>query len=389
VKAKEAPAPVKKKFLRRLVDDEAPFFRLVLPILGLRFAIYFFTFVFVRMTMGGQPGFWDLFHKLWNRWDVEHYIQIAENGYVTDGDLAKNIAFFPLYPLSIAVAHGILRFIPTVYIGMLISNVASMFGLYYLHKLTAKRWDDETADRAVLYVATFPTAYFFLCAYTEALFFLFVVGAFYYLAEEKWFEAALWSAFASGTRVTGGLCAVAWLFYWIQKNGWKPQKLVQMWPILIAPLGFVAYLILNQVVWHDPLKFLEFQRTAWYHESATPWKGFEIVFDYVFGPLRDMRAWWYRDIMELVAAVVGYLAAVLVFWKIGIAEGLYVLGSVVLWTSNTWWMSGLRFCLVLFPMFMYLASRKWPKNVHATLWIIGLVAQMAFATVFCVGTWAF
>jgi hypothetical protein len=376
-----------KRFFARLVDDQQPFWRLVLPIISLRLGVYFFTFVFARMTMGGPPGFWDFFEKLWNRWDVEHYVQIAENGYVTSGDLAKNIAFFPLYPLTVALVHGILRFLSTVFAGMLISNVASLFGLWYLHRLARKRWDDATADRVVLYVATFPTAYFFLAAYTEALFFLFVVGAFYYLDEEKWFEAALWAAFASATRLTGGLIAVCWLVQWVKKHGWKPSP--KMWPILIAPAGFAVYLILNQVVWGEPLKFLEFQRTAWYHESATPWAGFGAVFDYVFGPLRDMRSWWYRDIMELVAAVIGYGAAALVLWKIGVAEGIYCLGSVILWTSNTWWMSGLRFCLVLFPMFLYLASRKWPRPVHQSLWALGVAAQMAFATAFTVGNWAF
>ncbi len=374
-------------WLRRLFDDEAPFWRLIPPIVGLRLAIYFFTFVFFRMTLGGEPGFWHTFEKLWSRWDVEHYVQIAENGYVTTGDLAKNIAFFPLYPTLMAVGHGILRFVPTVFVGMLISNAASLVGLWYLHKLATRRWDAETADRAILYVSAFPTAYFFLLAYTEALFFMFVVGAFYYLDEEKWLPAAIFSGLASATRLTGGLCAVAWLVHWIRKNGWKPS--LKAWPILVAPTGFIAYLIVNQVVWGDWLKFLEFQRTAWFHESATPWHGFGVTLDYVFGETRDLRSWWYRDIPELVAAVAAYGSALLVFRRVGLIEGIYVLGSVILWTSNTWWMSGLRFFLVLFPVFMYAASRKWPRGVHQTLWAVGIVAQMAFATAFIVGNWAF
>ena len=383
----DAPAAAAEPWWRRLADENQPFWRVLGPIVALRLAIYFFTFVFFRMTMGGEPGFFVTLDKLWNRWDVEHYIQIAENGYVTTGDLAKNIAFFPVYPFLVAAVHAILRFIPTVFVGMLLSNAASLAGLWYLHKLSMKRWDGETADRVVLYVSTFPTAYFFLATYTEALFFLFVVAAFYYIDEEKWLYAAIACALASGTRITGGLCAVAWLIQILRKNHWKPS--LKMWPILITPLGFVGYLVINQVVWGDWLKFLEFQRTAWYHESATPWHGFSVVFDYVFGLTRDMRSWWYRDIMELVAAGIGYAVCVPVFRRIGLIEGIYVLGSVILWTSNTWWMSGLRFCLVLFPMFMWIGSKKWPRQVHQSLWITGVVAQMAFASAFIVGNWAF
>jgi hypothetical protein len=378
----------KRPLFARLLDENEPFWRLVLPIVVLRLSVYFFTFMWFRMVQGGAPGFWNTFEKLWFRWDVEHYVQIAENGYVTTGNLAKNMAFFPLFPTLTAVLHGILRFIPTVFAGMLISNVASLAGLWYLHRLALKRWDARIADMVVIYVATFPTAYFFLAAYTEGLFFLFVVGAFYYLDEEKWFEAALWAAFASATRITGCLIGVCWLVKWVQKKGWKPS--LQMWPIVIAPLGFAAYLIINQVVWGDPLKFLEFQRTEWHHVSEAPWSGFADCAEYLFSPQRQlMKDWWFRDIPEFGAAILGYVAAVLVFWKIGLAEGIYVLGSVLLWTSNNWWMSGLRFCLVLFPMFLYAASRKWPRPVHQSIWAFGVVAQMTFAIVFSLGNWAF
>jgi hypothetical protein len=38
---------------------------------------------------------------------------------------------------------------------------------------------------------------------------------------------------------------------------------------------------------------------------------------------------------------------------------------------------------------MYLASRKWPKMVHQSIWAISLVAQMAFAIAFIQREWAF
>jgi hypothetical protein len=391
VKKKPPPQPARpiKKALGLLFDGETPFWRLVLPLVALRIGLYFCTFLFQRMAFGGPPGFWDTFEHLWTQWDVKHYLAIAENGYVTTDPLAENIAFFPLYPTLIAVVHGLpLRFIPWVFVGMLISNAASLVGLWYLHRLVQKRWDDATADRAVLYAATFPTAYFFLSAYTEGLFFLFVVGTFYYLEEEKWLEAALWAAFASATRVTGGLMAVCWLVQWLRAHHWKPS--LKMWPLVIAPAGFFAYIILNQVVWGEPLKFLEFQRTNWHHESAAPWTGFYVTFDqYLFNPVRNMRDWWYRDLPEVVAAILGYVVAGLVFWRIGVAEGIYCLGSVILWTSNNWWMSGMRFCLVLFPMFMYAASRKWPKPVHQSLWAFGVLLQVVLACEFTHGDWAY
>jgi hypothetical protein len=374
-------------------EKDAPFWRLVPPLLALRLALYFMAFVLLRFTAGGPPGFWDNFLQLWSRWDVEHYVQIAEDGYVNYEPDAKNIAFFPMYPAIVAALHVPLRFLPTAIVGMLVSNVASIFALRFLYRLAKARFDEEVALRTVVYAAAFPTAYFFQVAYTEGLFFFFICAAFLALHEERWRDAALWGACASATRLTGGLVAVCWLVCYLQRVG-KPRRDV-LW-LALAPAGFFVYLGINQWVWHDPLKFLEFQRTAWYHESATPWRGFAIVWRYL-NESTDLRSWWYRDLPELIAALLGYGAAVwaLVEWrKVGLVDVLYVLGSVVLWTSNTWWMSGLRFCLVLFPLFLLLGSRRWPKWLHQSIWIACVVAQVVFGIAFSVGMagqriWAF
>ncbi len=65
---------------------------------------------------------------VWGRWDAEHYIKIA-----TDGYSGTEMAFFPLYPLLIR-AIGALTGNHLV-AGLLISNVASFFSLQYLYKL--------------------------------------------------------------------------------------------------------------------------------------------------------------------------------------------------------------------------------------------------------------
>jgi hypothetical protein len=368
-------------------DNERPFVRLLPALVALRLSIYVFTFVFWRMTQGGDDGFVDTFTRLWSHWDTEHYLQIAEHGYVDSGVLAKNLAFFPLYPALVALCHAVLRFVPALFIGMLLSNAASLAGLWYLHRLSARRWGGAVADRVVIYASVFPTAYFFLAAYSEGLFFLCVTAAFYYLDEERWLAAAIAGACASATRAAGVLVAVAWLIHFVRRRGARPT--LAWWPLVLAPAGFLIYLAINRAVAGDAWRFVELQRTQWQHAPATPLRGLFVTLHYLFAPARDARIFWGRDVAELVAALAGYAGSVAVFRRVGVLEGCYCLGSVLMWTSNEWWMSGPRYCLVLFPLFMYVASRPLRPVVHQTLWTTSLVAQTAFAIAFTMGHWAF
>src|ERR1700716_1454754 len=47
--------------------------------------------------------------EIWNRWDGPHYLDIARDGYVTQGDERNWIVFYPLYPWAIRLLAFILR----------------------------------------------------------------------------------------------------------------------------------------------------------------------------------------------------------------------------------------------------------------------------------------
>ena len=62
---------------------------------------------------------------------------------------------------------------------------------------------DEIAGRAVWLLAIFPTSVFFTTLYTESLFLMTSVAAFYYARRSRWALAGIWGLLASLTRVTG------------------------------------------------------------------------------------------------------------------------------------------------------------------------------------------
>ena len=108
------------------------------------------------------------------RWDSPHYIDIAKNWYVAQGEQRIFLVFFPLYPILIRLSTVDLNYINLS--ALLVSNISSIIGFTYLFKLAKFDFDDNVAKKAVLYLSIFPTAYFLSAPYTEGLFFALTIA---------------------------------------------------------------------------------------------------------------------------------------------------------------------------------------------------------------------
>ncbi|MCJ7621462.1 MAG: hypothetical protein MUP64_14720, partial [Anaerolineae bacterium] len=114
----------------------------------------------VKPISGGVA---ELLLGAWQRFDTLWYLRIAAQGYAPhDG----STVYFPLYPMLI-------RLLGTLFAGnyllaaLVISNLAFVGVLFCLYRLTERQFGGMGARRSTLYLAIFPTAFFFLAAYTE------------------------------------------------------------------------------------------------------------------------------------------------------------------------------------------------------------------------------
>ncbi len=152
------------------------------------------------------------------RFDSGWYAGIAADGYEWQHrfDRQQNIAFFPAYPLLIRAAglatgafdRGIppeRRILRLIWIGLGISLVAFFWALWYFSRVAHEILDDARASSAVLLFATYPFAVFYSAAYTESLFVLAAVGAWYHFRHRGWVLAALWGLLAGLSRPNGFL----------------------------------------------------------------------------------------------------------------------------------------------------------------------------------------
>ncbi len=157
--------------------------------------------------------------------DGIEYMAIANNGY---GIFQQ--AFFPFYPFLISVIHKTTS-IPTLYIGLLVSNISLIFAVYFLLKSFSIIFDFKKAFWFCLFLFFFPTSFFFTSLYTESLF-LFLLSVTIYLVVKKRYWLALPTSLLLGlTRVPGIFTSVNYLG--LGKRGLAVS--------LSAALGFLAY----------------------------------------------------------------------------------------------------------------------------------------------------
>ena len=127
------------------------------------------------------------------RWDCGWYIQLAENGY----DLqphdnfkkdAANWAFFPFFPLLLAISHHLLA-IPYRIAGFLIANIAMFFAirlsLRYLHRTRPK----VAGPFWVWFCISGPYSFYLANGYSEALFWVLGCAALLMWTQKKYLQA--------------------------------------------------------------------------------------------------------------------------------------------------------------------------------------------------------
>ncbi len=155
--------------------------------------------------------------------DGAHYLDIAKNWYIGDASLdASNfMVFFPLYPVLIRLIAVDLSYNSLSAAALIISNICSLIALVYLYKLAKLDYSDGVAQKAVLFLSIFPTAYFLAAPYTEGLFFALTISSLYYARQSKWPLAGVLGFLAALSRIGGLLMLPILLVEYLQQRGWS------------------------------------------------------------------------------------------------------------------------------------------------------------------------
>jgi Gpi18-like mannosyltransferase len=196
-------------------------------------------------------------------WDGPIYLSIAQHGY-TSGVQAN---FFPLYPLLVRIVHGFVSSL--VYSGLAVAWTSLVGAIYFYLKIIKQLYgvtDNAEALRGVVFFILFPTSVFLIATYTESLFALLALGATYYALRGTWLPAALLTMLSTATHVNG-LFVVVLVSLLLLEAKVQPAKIVAT--AAIGSFGLAAYMVFQNVRFHDPLEFLVAQKNhSWFNFSA-------------------------------------------------------------------------------------------------------------------------
>jgi hypothetical protein len=359
---------------------------------------------FAVVTIGFPPrpvGFTlspDPLANLPARYDAGWYGGIARTGYEWDRQLdrQRNIAFFPALPMLMRPVGSFLganaptlprerRLLRMLWGGVVVSLAAFAWALYYMARLGELLGGCRAALWAPLLLASYPFAVFFSVPYSEALFLLGSVGAFYHFHRGQWVRAALWGLLVGLSRPNGCLLSVALAVLALQQV-WPPggasfrplagRLLVASMPG-VAMLLFTAYLYSLTGIWFVWARM----HGAWGRTWST-------------GPIAQGWEWLTTEGLMKVLMGVPYdalntipvLFVLALVWPIfrllGPAYAVFVLLNVVPPVFAGGALSMGRVTSTLFPAFIALAlivpSRALPAWVSAFALMQGLVTVLFF-----------
>ena len=314
-------------------------------------------------------GFFGHLLNPWAHWDGVWFLRIASNGYADP----HSAAFFPLYAVAVRGVGWLLG--GGFELGGIVLSLVVFAGCCaLLFALVNADLGPRVALLSVVYVALFPTSFFFQAIYSEGLFLLLTLACFCFARDGRWWLAGLAGLLATLTRSAGVLLVVPMLVYYFERRGWRLARTdAHVLALLLVPAGLAAWVA---YLWHakgDALAFAHVQRDWGRAFAAAPLVVWQGVLEAVRGahqllctpsgagrPLQSAYFPPTANVLGLPFLVFALGALVAGVRRLPLAYTGYAVVSLLFYLSfpvrGAPLLSLPRFVIVVFPLFVALAA---------------------------------
>jgi Mannosyltransferase (PIG-V) len=331
----------------------------------------------------------------WSHWDTTIFTTIAKYGYTS----SSRTAFFPLYPL---LERGLMYGTHNnpLIAGLVISNLSGLGIFVVLYRLVAKDFSVGQAERTILYLALFPSAFYLASGYNESLFIFFGVLNFYQLRHENWWWAGLFGLLASLTRSAGLLLVIPFYYEYLRQRHFRVKALNRgALAGMLIPGGVVLFAAWCFIQYRDPLAFSHAQDT-WNRHFTVPGYGIFLSIQDIqksqgllsFQALRNMTD-LLPDLFILLFIALGFVGP----WRLPGQLWVYGIYALVLYTFLQLYPNGGtglfplesvgRFMLEVFPAFIVMAAVGKSRTFHLSYLMVAGTMLFFLLTQFLTGHW--
>ena len=308
------------------------------------------------------------------KWDCKWYLTIIQDGYDlhprTSPKIWKglaNWAFFPLYPYIvryIALATGASAVVAGVLLNQTILLAALMMFYLYL-KLSV---DELNSLFGVILLAFSPFSIYFSSLYTEALFLLLSISAFYFMRTNRPFFAALCGGLLSATRPIGVMFSLAFAFYQLKTKKITVPSLLKLAILgILAISGLLIYMFYLQIHVGDFLAFQHIQK-GWGRHGIDP------------DQFRKQLWQMINDTHNFILFMISFMLSIYLIGMKYYEEAMFNLLCILPGALTGTMMSGGRFCGTLFTM--YFALVIMARKSHSFKLSLGLLSFLFYISYF-------
>ena len=298
--------------------------------------------------------------EYWNRkggvisvltsWDGAKYIEIAERGYSGAGDHTAALGFLPLYPAVVWLVSLVLQ--NAAVSAVLVSNILLLGAGILLKELLDREYHEPRISRtAVMFLMFSPVSFFFSSAYSESLFLVLSLGAFFAATRRSWLVACLCGMAAAATQPVGFLITVPLLVEF-----WRAPRVAgenaeprggngRIFLFALIPLGGALFLLFAQLRFGDALAPLRASE-LWRRGVVPPWEGISST-----EPLRPFYYWF-----APLALGIGVLLLAAGAWlRLRLSYLIYAALLIAAFAFCSNLLSVARYLSVVFPLYIVLA----------------------------------
>ncbi|MEZ5313430.1 MAG: hypothetical protein R2862_07105 [Thermoanaerobaculia bacterium] len=310
----------------------------------------------------------------WATWDGQHYLEIAEHGYVA-GRVSS--AFWPLWPTAVRLVAPLTggSYLPAA---LLAALLFSILGLVGFTTWVREREESPAASGALFALLAFPSAFYLGLPYSEALFLALAAGLLLAIDRRRLALAALAAFALTLTRPVGLFvlpALVAALSRFRSAGASRGARLL----LVASPLvGVAAYALIHLLLTGDPRGALGVRGVFVSGQSLSR----------LLDPIGLVTSFFRIDALHSIRgslldrlAFVAVVATFPALWRRDRIAFWYALPMALVPAMTLHYMAFTRFALAVLPAF-WILGRAWsPERPHLRrlAWVLaalGLVLQL-------------